>query len=141
MAKKLSYILRSGKNSKQKYYAVNYLRQLIPEFVFEKRLERVLEKASHRPDFEYIKQRVDYYNKLKHTIKLPTEAMTLKEHIIPRKQKVYYFDTYEYLRWFPKDYRWGYCPGDVTFIPDYPSIVKSRPIAGENENSVVLKLD
>ncbi len=60
----MSYLLRSGKNSKQKYYAVNYLRQLIPEFIFEKRLERVLEKASRRVDFDYIKRRVDYYNKL-----------------------------------------------------------------------------
>ncbi len=30
---------------------------------------------------------------------------------------------------------------DVIHIPDEPAIVKSRPIAGNNENSVVLKLD
>lgn len=137
----MSYLLRSGKNSKQKYYAVNYLRQLIPEFIFEKRLERVLEKASRRVDFDYIKRRVDYYNKLDRRVDLPADAMLLKEHAIPEKQKVYYFDTYEYLRWFPKEHRWGYCPGDVTFIPDYPSIVKSRPVAGDNANSVVMKLD
>ncbi|HRF69288.1 MAG TPA: glycosyl transferase family 90 [Muribaculum sp.] len=141
MSGKLSYLLRSGKNSKQKYFAINYLRQLIPEFIFRKRLESVLEKASRRDDIDYIKWRVDYYNKLRCPVVLPPESPLVRDHAIPRKQKVYYFDTYEFLRWFPQDYHWGYCPGDVTFIPDCPSIVKSRPIAGDNENSVVMKLD
>ena len=74
MSGKLSYLLRSGKNSKQKYFAINYLRQLIPEFIFRKRLESVLEKASRRDDIDYIKWRVDYYNKLRCPVVLPPES-------------------------------------------------------------------
>ena len=48
MSGKLSYLLRSGKNSKQKYFAINYLRQLIPEFIFRKRLESVLNSHCRR---------------------------------------------------------------------------------------------
>lgn len=32
-------------------------------------------------------------------------------------------------------------PGDVTTVPDVPSIVKSRPVYGDNANSVLLNLD
>ena len=44
-------------------------------------------------------------------------------------------------RWFPKKLRWSFCPGDVYFTPDVPTVVKSRLLAGDNSNSVVLKLD
>ena len=50
-------------------------------------------------------------------------------------------DTYQYTRWFPVRFQWGFCPGDVTYIPQYPSIVKSRPLTLHNENSVIMKLD
>lgn len=29
----------------------------------------------------------------------------------------------------------------MTFVPDYPSIVKSRPLTDDNVNSIVMKLD
>ena len=73
-------------------------------------------------------------------IKLPSTAPHLAEHKIG-KQKVYFFDTYQYTRWFPVRFQWGFCPGDVTYIPQYPSIVKSRPLTLHNENSVIMKLD
>ena len=69
-------------------------------------------------------RRVDYFYKLRCPVVLPPESPLVRDHAIPRKQKVYYFDTYEFLRWFPQDYHWGYCPGDVTFIPDCPALVK-----------------
>ncbi len=31
--------------------------------------------------------------------------------------------------------------GDISHIPEYPSFLKSRPITGENQNSVLLKLN
>lgn len=55
--------------------------------------------------------------------------------------KAYFFDAREYTRWFSPDLRWQYCPGDVYFTPDSPTIVKSRLLAGDNQNSVILKLD
>ncbi len=53
----------------------------------------------------------------------------------------YFFDSYEFTRWFDDDLLWNMIPGDVTQIPPVPSIVKSRPIAGDNANSVLLNLD
>lgn len=140
MKNKILYKLCSGKNPKFIYYAINMLRLLVPKIFFQKRLSSKLHTISRRKDHEYIWQRVNYYNKLSGKVKLPTTAPRLSEHKIGR-QKVYFFDTYQYTRWFPDSLQWGFCPGDVTYIPEYPSIVKSRPLAENNENSVIMKLD
>ncbi|NCC11276.1 MAG: lipopolysaccharide biosynthesis protein [Bacteroidia bacterium] len=134
------YQLRSGKNPKFIYYAKGFLNLMIPKFFFKMRLQAALQSLSVRDDKEYIKARVDYYNKLSKVVTLPNEAKLLAEHKLG-KQKVYFFDTYEYTRWFPQCYKWGFCPGDVTYVPRYPSVVKSRPLTVDNQNSVVLKLD
>ena len=96
---------------------------LVPKFFFQMRLRSKLVSVSRRKDYEYIRQRVDYYNKLSDEVKLPTAAARLSEHKIGR-QKVYFFDTYQYTRWFSDSFQWGFCPGDVTYIPEYPSIVR-----------------
>ncbi|NMT19192.1 lipopolysaccharide A protein, partial [Vibrio parahaemolyticus] len=38
-------------------------------------------------------------------------------------------------------FAFNYINGDVTHIPNVPSFIKSRPIFGSNQNSVVLKLN
>jgi hypothetical protein len=113
---------------------------LIPNIFFQMRLEGALCAASRRKDIDYLRQRVDYYNRLAPKASLPVDAPALSAHKMGR-QKVYFFDTYQYTRWFPKQLHWGFCPGDVTYVPAYPSIVKSRPLTEHNENSVVMKLD
>ena len=138
--KKLLYIFRSGKNPKFIYYGINMFRQLIPRICFQTRLLHRLSSLEKRKDKDYIKQRVDYYNKLSEKNMLPESARPLSEHKI-KKPKVYYFDTYEFIRWFPSSLKWCFCPGDVTFVPSCPSIVKSRPLVEHNENSIVMKLD
>ena len=140
MKNKLLYKLRSGKNPKFIYYSVNALRLIIPKGIFRLRLQGKLSSLSRRKDKEYIEHRVDYYNKLSGTVQLPSSAPHLSEHKMS-KQKVYFFDTYQYTRWFSDQFQWGFCPGDVTFVPDYPSIVKSRPLTDDNANSIVMKLD
>ena len=140
MKNKFLYKLCSGKNPKFVYYSVNMLRLLVPTCFFKMRLRSKLLSVSRRKDYEYIKQRVDYYIKLSAGVKLPFSAPRLAEHKMG-KQKVYFFDTYQYTRWFPNSFQWEFCPGDVTYVPKYPSIVKSRPLMSDNENSVILKLD
>lgn len=132
--------MRSGKNPKFVYYSVNMLRMLMPKWYFRMKLRRTLSVVSQRKDRAYIEQRVNYYNKLSHEVQLPASASHLSEHKMGR-QKVYFFDTYQYTRWFSDSFQWGFCPGDVTFVPEYPSIVKSRPLTDDNENSIVMKLD
>ena len=56
-------------------------------------------------------------------------------------KSVYFFDTYEFTRWFDDRLLWDYVPGDNTTVPDRPCIGKSRPIAGDNANLVLLNLD
>ncbi len=140
MKKEILYRIRSGKNSKFIYYAVNMFRISVPKFLFRVRLRKKLASSANRPDWNYIQQRVDYYNKLSKKVNLPEAAHRLSEHKITG-QKVYFFDTYQYTRWFPGHYQWGFCPGDVTYIPEYPSIVKSRPLAADNSNSIIMKLN
>lgn len=135
----LLYKLCSGKNPKFIYYAKSYLNLLIPNFFFRMKLRSVLKHAASRSDWSYIESRVNYYNQLSSRVVLPSDARLLSEHKI-EKPKVYFFDSYEFTRWFPLSYRWGFCPGDVTFVPSFPSVVKSRPLTDDNRNSIVMKL-
>src|SRR5688572_27229647 len=133
---KLSY---KHKNNKFLYYLFNYLQLLIPNFFFRKRLYKRLEALK---DFDraYIKQRVKYYNKLNgfRPVRSGTQLANFK---LTDKFKVYFFDTYEYVRYFGSQLKANFLFGDITHIPEEPSIVKSRPIEGENECSILLKLN
>ncbi len=137
-----SFLLKkSGKNSKFIYYGKNMLRYLIPKFILRARLKYILESIEKREDKEYIYERVNYYNKLNQRIKLPNDSKTLGKHKLKGHKSVYFFDTYEYTRWYPPHLKWCYLFGDINYIPKVPSIVKSRPIKGENQNSIILNLD
>ncbi|KAA6330444.1 hypothetical protein EZS27_020843 [termite gut metagenome] len=65
----------------------------------------------------------------------------------PKKKKgqsvfsAYFFDSYQYTRYFPNHLKAAFLFGDVIHIPEIPSITKSRPIDGDNTNSVILNLD
>ena len=140
---KFSYIFNSGKNPKWIYFLRSYLIYFLPKSIAQWRLKSILAKAKKRSDWDYICERVDYYNKLSGHVALPANAMTIGEHTLKNKKSssVYFFDSYEFLRYFPTHYKWLSEFGDVTWVPKYPSLVKSRPIDGDNANSVVLKLD
>lgn len=150
---KLKYILHSGKNSKPKYFLMSYLRMCVPSCLLRRRLGHILRSVDVRADREYILDRVDYYNRLlplssTERERWAAEASTTASMPRPR-QKVYYFDSVLVARWFPSSARWVLLPGDITFVPDVPSITKSRPIVpmphdggrAANANSVVLNLN
>ncbi|MBR5324051.1 MAG: lipopolysaccharide biosynthesis protein [Muribaculaceae bacterium] len=134
------YKLNSGKNSKLKYFLSNYLQLLIPNSLYRIRRKYVINKCKKREDWEYIKSRVDYYNKLSEKSTLPESSQKIKEHKIG-KQKVYFFDSFCYIRWFNKELKWSFLPGDIIHVPEVPTIVKSRPLVENNQNSIILKLD
>lgn len=127
------------KNNKLLYYAFNFARQLIPGKIFRSGLNQ---KMSSLKDFDidYIKDRVDYYNKLGTNSSLSGSLKRLAEFHPEKKNKTYFFDTYEYTRYFDPDFKLDYKFGDVTHVPDQPAIVKSRPVT-DNVNSVLLNLD
>lgn len=137
---------KTRKNSKFIYYIKVYLKTIIPSCILRHRLPKILKQAQNRPDFEYIKKRVDYYNQLNNNTILPNSVKKASE--ITRKnfeyQSVYYHDTHEFIRYFDINNKISIVGNDLTIVPDIPSVVKSRPIRQaniDNTNSVVLKLN
>jgi hypothetical protein len=131
---------RKYKNNRPLYYARAILRELSPDYFCRIQLKSKL-KSQTRFDIPYIQKRVNYYNKLlkcKHQLKFLSK---LSEFKIPKNRRVYYFDNYEYSRFFSKELKAAFLPGDIIHVPDFPTIVKSRPIGDQNSNSVILNLD
>ena len=141
MKRSLSYILHSGKNSKLAYYVRSYLRLLVPGWWTRSRCESLLQEIDNRADKEDIHRRINYYCRLHEDTPLPLDAQQLKDYTFPREGKVYFFDAQEIYRYFPQDYRWSILPGDITYTPALPAFVKSRPLAGDTTNAVLLKMD
>lgn len=143
-SRKLYYILNSGKNSKLRYYLTSYFWIGTPHRILSFFRKAMLSKVEQRKDWAEIKRRVDYYNRLERSAinssHFQSKAIRLSEQK-KTKQSVYYLDSYRYAKAFPLSEKWFLQPGDVTWIPDVPSIVKSRPIEGDNANSVLMKLD
>ena len=135
--KRMSY---KHKNNKILYYAVNYLRQLIPTKYFQKKLETKLKSIDslNEDDIQKIIFRVNYYNKLDKTVELPSEAKMLSDLTLKKGSKTFFFDLYEYSKYFNQSLKGIFLFGDITHIPKEPSLVKSRPISDNNAYSVLL---
>jgi hypothetical protein len=125
-----------NKNTKLTYYLKNIFKLSIPDSYYRGKLNALLQISD-----EYIKQRVNYYNRVETNFSLSNELLTIKEFQEIEKRKTYYFDLLEYLRYFNKNLKISYLFGDITTIPKEPTILKSRPIEGKNENSILLKLN
>lgn len=91
-----------------------------------------------------INWRANYYNCLQSDFELdksikPYCELRLKDH-----RSRYYLDMLDIFTLFPKDIRVGYLFGDITEVPNTPTILKSRPIKinqEENQNSVLMPLN
>lgn len=131
---------RKYKNSRITYYLRAIMREIIPDVFCRMQLRRKL-KSIQKFDAKYILSRVNYYNKLQDCQLQPVDLQPLSEFKIPKKIRVYYFDSYEYTRFFSKKLKAAFLPGDITHVPDFPTILKSRPINDHNAHSVLLNLD
>ncbi len=140
MMHKLKKFSTKHKNNRVWYYFKNFVRQIFPRTIYTSKLNKILDSIKEY-DHDYIRKRLNYYNKLDEIVILSDNVESLKEFKPKKKNKTYFFDTFEYSRYFQQNYRMGYKFGDVTFVPDEPSIVKSRPINGNNKNSVILNLN
>ena len=156
---KLKYLIKSRKhkNSKLVYYLRNGFRwYLIPSIVSHARKNyhlAMFEKLD-KQEKNYVLDRVGYYNKLvENNHPFPIKGIDGTE-LVPlsrlkrnatlsnrRVGSMYFFDTYEYIRYFKKDKLASFLFGDITFVPEVPSFVKSRPIEGNISYSVLLNLD
>lgn len=125
------------------YYLKSCTILLTPHFILKARQQRFLQKYYPKYNNADLQSRLDYYNKLKEKKQIPQSSPTLANHKLKNVNysKVYFFDSYEYTRYFSKTLPWLFRPGDITDLQPYPTIVKSRPITENNENSVLLKLN
>jgi hypothetical protein len=143
--RKLYYLSHNGKNSNLLYFLKAYIREYTPKCFTRMMLNRELAKLDKRDDRDYILQRVDYYNKLtpSHVFdheQWKREAVEISRQPMTR-QKVYYFDAMEIARYFSGKKKWILLSGDITHVPEVPTIIKSRPLGDHNQNSVVLKME
>ena len=131
---------RKYKNNRPIYYVRAILRELFPDYFCRIQLRSKLKKQTDF-DIEYIQKRLNYYCKLENCKPPFNFQVQLSEFKIPAKIRAYYFDSYEYTRFFSKNLRATFLPGDIIHVPDFPTIVKSRPISDLNASSVILNLD
>ena len=116
--------------SRLPYYAKFWLRYLTKSF------------DGQIPDKKFLevqKSNIDYYCKIDQPKSLQKGIKLQDINLL--KNSGYTYDLYNILYPFREELRFNFIPGDVTTIPDYPTFVKSRPIAGKNDNSVLLPLD
>lgn len=137
---------KTGKNSKIAYYIKSYYALLIPRFILRRRLKTLMKKYAHSSEKQYIDRRIDYYCRLGNVDEAEKEPWMQQFTCLSEQKKVrpsvYYLDSFRYARYFPMTLKWNLCPGDVNYIPQTPSIVKSRPIDPKNNAfSVLMKLD
>lgn len=156
---RLRYLLHSGKNPKWQYYLRSYAELYTPRRLLLSRIERLLESVDSRNDCDYILDRVDYYCRLSDKTvfdraRWEQESVAIK-HQPMTNQSVYYLDSMTIARYFPLNQRWKLLAGDINYVPDVPSIVKSRPIIDavcdddegssatckDNSNATILNLD
>ena len=130
----------SVKRNKLLYYAVNFFRWIVPAKFYEWQLDKKLAVLSSY-DEDDVMSRVNYYNKLNKGLSVGDRSIEVKDVKKIETPKSYYFDTFEYTRYFNRNLRLNLLVGDITHVAEYPSIQKSRPINNDNSNGVLLKLD
>ncbi|VFS50863.1 glycosyl transferase family 90 [Budvicia aquatica] len=122
------------------FYAKNIIKDILPRSFFKLDVDSLLRNMSDA-QLEYIDSRVNYYNKLNTPFKLDDTAMVLKKLSVRGHASSYYYDFIECARYFDNSVKFHYIFSDVEHIPEQPTFVKARPIHGENQNSVLLKLN
>lgn len=142
-------LFTNGKNIPMLYYTKSIILYLIPSLFFKYKMKNLINNVKNRDDYNYIIDRVNYYNKGIAKQTLPSSKLQLKDFRLENTKlkkhgyfgSRYFFDTYEYTKYFEKNLYFDYLFGDVILIPKTPKIVKSRPINDENQNSILLNLD
>ncbi|WP_249961555.1 glycosyl transferase family 90 [Histophilus somni] len=142
------YRLLSGVYHRRWYKVCYFARHahlgILPFKYLAKSLDDVLAEYVKQPKEiqQSIMQRVNYYNKLNRSIAL-SGSLNKVGYFKKHGSSQYFFDLANLLRYFPKGTSFAHQFGDVTHIPEQPTLVKSRPIfvGEENANSVILKLD
>ncbi len=170
--------------SKLLYNLQGIARMLLPRAFYQANLSHKIKQIFKDFDdmtLQHIANRVNYYHKINTPFALP--APNLAQNILATNKSnqnpkpplslqtpnidillrnnptsthstVYYYDSYQWSRYFNDNFVWAYQFGDVNYYLDTPAITKTRPLdlpkenpkilkgGGEsNENSILLPLD
>ncbi|WP_300668848.1 glycosyl transferase family 90 [Soonwooa sp.] len=128
------------KQNKFLFYIKGYSAKFLLRESLEKKIS-TLSKTLSKKDLDVAEYRVAYYNKLSGKHNFEKSGTKIKDLQNPKSPKSYYFDTYEYAKYFDPNLLIDFTFGDVDKILSFPMITKSRPIDGNNENNVLLNLD
>jgi hypothetical protein len=119
------------------YYARNAMRDIAPPVLFRRQLGRLLDQA--RLSDASVRERLNYYNTLREPFSPSPDSVPVSR--LPSDRSMYYYDLKEFTRYFDPGLRIDLEFGDVIEVPKMPSIVKDRPIIGDNSNGVLFKLN
>lgn len=72
------------KNNKLLYYSVSFIRLLFPKKYYQSRLNKKISSLKDY-DIEYIKKRINYYNKLEEVTKLSDNAINLGRFMLKKR--------------------------------------------------------
>lgn len=136
-------VTKAHKNlHKLAFYAQHTAHRLIPSALLQRQRNSLLQTLERLPKEEQQKilYRVNYCNRLNNNSELPESSLNLS-HFKREKSGTYYLDLLSVLRYFPPELKFCHRFGDITTVPDAPTLVKSRPISNLNKNSVLLKLN
>jgi len=124
---------------KLNYYLKNFFfSRIVPSYFYRRELYKILARKLTKKQQE----RVDYYCKSRKSPKVTElECSVYIRNLLKLGTRTYHWDLMEYLRYFPQDFKFEYLFGDVTEVPKKPTILKSRPISGQNQNAVLINLD
>ncbi|NBC24905.1 MAG: lipopolysaccharide A protein [Bacteroidetes bacterium] len=121
------------------YYLKNYSYNALPKAYFRWKYSH-LKRYEKSLDSQKIQNRLNYYFKIQTPFPIPDEAISIKNYK-KTKGTGYYLDLKEFLHYFSKDTKFTFVFGDSTKIHPYPSLIKARPIEGNNRNSILFKLN
>lgn len=139
-----------SKRRKAYYYLTNIFSLLLPNFFYRLRLNYILSRKYNK---EYVDDRLQYYIKKVSHFDVSTKSKDLNQlfvnQIFKNKQNSHAIDFYQSLRFFNPKFKSDFtynttdviCSSTAKKISRIPYVVKSRPIADNNQNSILLKLN
>ncbi|MDK9782495.1 glycosyltransferase [Vibrio sp. B172a] len=121
------------------YYIKNLLLTIAPRAYFACNKNKLEKKFQGQT--ELVQERVDYYCKVNTPSELDSSKSTSLSRFSHKGQSAYTYDLKEFLRYFPGTNPFCYYFGDEVAVEDCPTLYKARPIEGNNDNSVLFKLN
>ncbi|HRX32042.1 MAG TPA: glycosyl transferase family 90 [Tenuifilaceae bacterium] len=121
------------------YYLKSVWMLILPKALYRRHLNKLLSQPIAKSN--EVQTRVNYYNKLADKFDVNEKFVAIRNFKRKGYKSAYFFDTLEYVRYFNASYKFVPLFGDITYVPEVPSLLKSRPLVEENENSVLFNLN